>query len=66
MQDTLLGPDELQLRRGIKWTPVPARLKSMVDALVLESQRTEEGYVRQIPILGDLNDTGFAARRVLV
>ncbi|KAF8921317.1 Retinoic acid induced 16-like protein-domain-containing protein [Mucidula mucida] len=61
IKDTLLGPDELQLRRGIKWTPVPARLKSMVDALVLESQRTEEGttgacleYLLKNDVLGTL------------
>lgn len=43
LQNTLLHPDERQLARGIKATDVPARLQSMVDALVWESTRTEEG-----------------------
>ena len=42
-QNTLLHPDERQLARGIKATDVPARLQAMVDALVWESTRTEEG-----------------------
>ena len=43
-QNTLLYPDERQLTKGIKYTEVPARLQSMVDSLVWESSRTEEGY----------------------
>lgn len=42
-QNTLLHPDERQLTRGIKSTDVPAHLQSMVDSLVWESTRTEEG-----------------------
>ena len=45
IQNTLLHPDERQLTRGIKSTDVPARLQSMVDSLVWESTRTEEGCV---------------------
>lgn len=45
LQNTLLYPDERQLARGIRATDVPARLQSMVDALVWESTRTEEGLV---------------------
>ncbi|THH11855.1 hypothetical protein EW145_g403 [Phellinidium pouzarii] len=41
--DTLTHPDERQLARGISATDVPAALKSMVDSLVWESTRTEEG-----------------------
>ncbi|TCD69706.1 hypothetical protein EIP91_006473 [Steccherinum ochraceum] len=43
VKTTLLHPDERQLSRGIKSTDVPAHLQSMVDALVWESNRTEEG-----------------------
>ncbi len=43
LQNTLLHPDERQLTRGIKSTDVPAHLQSMVDSLVWESTRTEEG-----------------------
>lgn len=43
-QNTLLHPDERQLTRGIKATDVPVHLQSMVDSLVWESARTEEGY----------------------
>ncbi|KAH9951335.1 Retinoic acid induced 16-like protein-domain-containing protein [Amylocystis lapponica] len=43
VKNTLLHPDERQLSRGINATDVPAHLKSMVDALVWESTRTEEG-----------------------
>ncbi|KAH8107083.1 Retinoic acid induced 16-like protein-domain-containing protein [Cristinia sonorae] len=43
VKTTLLHPDERQLSRGIKSTDVPTHLKSMVDALVWESTRTEEG-----------------------
>ena len=45
VQNTLEHPDERQLARGIKYTDVPAHLKSMVDSLVWESTRTEEGLV---------------------
>lgn len=45
-QNTLLHPDERQLAKGIKSTHVPEHLKSLVDALVWESTRTEEGYVQ--------------------
>ena len=38
-------PDERQLTKGIKSTDVPAHLQSMVDSLVWESTRVEEGYV---------------------
>lgn len=42
-QLTLTQPDERQLLQGIKSTNVPGQLQSMVDALVWESTRTEEG-----------------------
>lgn len=45
LQNTLQYPDERQLTRGIISTDVPAHLKLMVDALVWESTRAEEGYV---------------------
>ena len=38
-------PDERQLTKGIKSTHVPVHLQSMVDSLVWESTRVEEGYV---------------------
>ncbi|KAI6028388.1 Retinoic acid induced 16-like protein-domain-containing protein [Pisolithus orientalis] len=38
-------PDERQLMKGIKSTDVPVHLQSMVDTLVWESSRTEEGDV---------------------
>jgi|ERR1700722_7545290 len=44
-QNTLLHPDERQLAKGIKSTDVPDHLKSMVDSLVWESTRTEDGLV---------------------
>lgn len=44
-QNTLLHPDERQLSRGIKSTDVRAKLQSMVDSLVWESSRTDDGYV---------------------
>ena len=43
-QNTLMHPDERQLAKGIAFTDVPNQLKSMVDSLVWESTRTEEGY----------------------
>lgn len=47
-----MHPDERQLSRGIKSTDVPMHLQSMVDALVWESTRTEEGCVACIPSVG--------------
>ena len=38
-------PDERQLTKGIGSTDVPAQLRSMVDALVGESTRIEDGCV---------------------
>jgi len=38
-------PDERQLTKGINSTDVPVHLRSMVDSLVWESTRIEEGYV---------------------
>ncbi|KAG0707778.1 Retinoic acid induced 16-like protein-domain-containing protein, partial [Suillus ampliporus] len=43
IKTTLEHPDERQLTKGIKSTDAPAHLQSMVDALVWESSRTEEG-----------------------
>ncbi|KAJ6496665.1 Retinoic acid induced 16-like protein-domain-containing protein [Mycena vitilis] len=61
VKSTLLHPDERQLTRGIKSTDVPAHLQSMVDSLVLESTRTEEGgtgacleYLLKNDVLGTL------------
>ncbi|KAJ6596880.1 Retinoic acid induced 16-like protein-domain-containing protein [Mycena vulgaris] len=61
VKNTLLHPDERQLTRGIKSTDVPAHLQSMVDSLVLESTRTEEGgtgacleYLLKNDVLGTL------------
>ncbi|CAL1704775.1 unnamed protein product [Somion occarium] len=61
VKNTLLHPDERQLTRGIKATDVPAHLQSMVDALVWESTRTEEGgtgacleYLLKNDVLGTL------------
>ena len=45
VKDTLTHPDERQLAKGIQSTGVPAALKSMLDSLVWESTRTEEGCV---------------------
>jgi hypothetical protein len=44
LQEVLQHPDERQLTKGILSTNVPAHLQSMVDSLVWESTRTEEGY----------------------
>ena len=50
-QETLTHPDERQITKGIKSTEVPAALKSLVDALVWESTRAEEGCVfRVLPL----------------
>ncbi|PIL23933.1 hypothetical protein GSI_13684 [Ganoderma sinense ZZ0214-1] len=61
IKNTLLHPDERQLSRGIKSTDVPAHLQSMVDSLVWESTRTEEGatgacleYLLKNDVLGTL------------
>ncbi|KAI0374829.1 hypothetical protein BV20DRAFT_961019 [Pilatotrama ljubarskyi] len=61
VKNTLLHPDERQLTRGIKSTDVPAHLQSMVDALVWESTRAEEGttgacleYLLKNDVLGTL------------
>ncbi|KAI0798043.1 Retinoic acid induced 16-like protein-domain-containing protein [Abortiporus biennis] len=61
VKNTLLHPDERQLSRGIQSTDVPAHLKSMVDSLVWESTRTEEGgtgacleYLLKNDVLGTL------------
>ncbi|KAF9227938.1 hypothetical protein BS17DRAFT_774517 [Gyrodon lividus] len=58
---TLEHPDERQLMKGIKSTDVPAHLQSMVDSLVWESSRTEEGatgacmeYLLKNDVLGTL------------
>ncbi|KIL00411.1 hypothetical protein PAXRUDRAFT_129879 [Paxillus rubicundulus Ve08.2h10] len=61
IKTTLEHPDERQLRKGIKSTDVPAHLRSMVDSLVWESSRTEEGatgacleYLLKNDVLGTL------------
>ncbi|GLB34967.1 putative retinoic acid induced 16-like protein [Lyophyllum shimeji] len=61
IKNTLQHPDERQLSRGIKSTNVPAHLQSLVDALVWESTRTEEGgtgacleYLLKNDVLGTL------------
>ncbi|KAI0831244.1 Retinoic acid induced 16-like protein-domain-containing protein [Trametes gibbosa] len=61
VKNTLLHPDERQLTRGIKSTDVPAHLQSMVDSLVWESTRAEEGvtgacleYLLKNDVLGTL------------
>ncbi|KAF7294945.1 hypothetical protein MIND_01032600 [Mycena indigotica] len=61
VKTTLMHPDERQLTRGIKSTDVPAHLQSMVDSLVSESTRTEEGgtgacleYLLKNDVLGTL------------
>ncbi|CAA7271711.1 unnamed protein product [Cyclocybe aegerita] len=54
-------PDERQLTKGIASTDVPAQLRSMVDSLVWESTRVEEGgtgacleYLLKNDVLGTL------------
>ncbi|KAG6335361.1 hypothetical protein ID866_3724 [Astraeus odoratus] len=61
IKSTLEHPDERQLLKGIKSTDVPAHLQSMVDALVWESSRSEEGvtgacleYLLKNDVLGTL------------
>jgi hypothetical protein len=51
LQGTLTYPDERQLARGIQSTGVPAALKTMLDCLVWESTRTEEGYVIALQVV---------------
>ncbi|KAL5490270.1 hypothetical protein ACEPAI_5103 [Sanghuangporus weigelae] len=59
--ETLTHPDERQLARGIQATEVPAALKTVVDSLVWESTRSEEGvagacmeYLLKNDVLGTL------------
>ncbi|KAJ4000800.1 Retinoic acid induced 16-like protein-domain-containing protein [Lentinula boryana] len=59
--NTLQHPDERQLARGIKSTDVPAHLQSMVNSLVAESTRIDEGttggcleYLLKNDVLGTL------------
>ncbi|EGN92451.1 hypothetical protein SERLA73DRAFT_117334 [Serpula lacrymans var. lacrymans S7.3] len=61
IKNTLQHPDERQLTKGIKSTDVPVHLQSMVDSLVWESSRTEEGatgacleYLLKNDVLGTL------------
>ncbi|KAF9052622.1 Retinoic acid induced 16-like protein-domain-containing protein [Panaeolus papilionaceus] len=61
IKETLLMPDERQLTKGIQSTNVPAQLQSMLDALVNESTRVEEGgtgacleYLLKNDVLGTL------------
>lgn len=61
VKNTLLQPDERQLTKGISSTDVPSHLRSMVDSLVWESTRTEEGgtgacleYLLKNDVLGTL------------
>ncbi|WVF69213.1 hypothetical protein IAT40_003989 [Kwoniella sp. CBS 6097] len=42
IRETLEQPDERQLVRGISSTQVPAQLRRIVDALIYESNRTDE------------------------
>ncbi|OCF33450.1 hypothetical protein I317_04133 [Kwoniella heveanensis CBS 569] len=42
IRETLEQPDERQIVRGISSTQVPAQLRRIVDALVYESNRTDE------------------------
>ncbi|KAJ4487972.1 Retinoic acid induced 16-like protein-domain-containing protein [Lentinula aciculospora] len=61
VKNTLQHPDERQLARGIKTTDVPAHLQSMVNSLVAESTRIDEGttggcleYLLKNDVLGTL------------
>ncbi|ESK96958.1 hypothetical protein Moror_6536 [Moniliophthora roreri MCA 2997] len=61
VETTLLYPDERQLSKGIKSTDVPVHLQSMVDSLVAESTRIEQGatgacleYLLKNDVLGTL------------
>ncbi|KAF9464685.1 Retinoic acid induced 16-like protein-domain-containing protein [Collybia nuda] len=61
IKNILLHPDERQITKGIKSTDVPTHLQSLVDALVWESTRTEEGgtgacleYLLKNDVLGTL------------
>jgi hypothetical protein len=42
VQETLEHPDERMLSRGISSTQVPQQLQAMVDALVHESNETDD------------------------
>ncbi|KDR81598.1 hypothetical protein GALMADRAFT_114092 [Galerina marginata CBS 339.88] len=61
IKNTLLMPDERQLNKGIGSTDVPELLRSMVDSLVSESTRIEDGgtgacleYLLKNDVLGTL------------
>ncbi|KAL0581754.1 hypothetical protein V5O48_000336 [Marasmius crinis-equi] len=61
VKNTLLYPDERQLSKGIHSTDVPVHLQSMVDSLVAESTRIEQGatgacleYLLKNDVLGTL------------
>ncbi|KAJ3759862.1 Retinoic acid induced 16-like protein-domain-containing protein [Lentinula raphanica] len=61
VKNTLQHPDERQLARGIKSTDVPTHLQSMVNSLVAESTRIDEGttggcleYLLKNDVLGTL------------
>ncbi|KAJ3936854.1 MAG: Retinoic acid induced 16-like protein-domain-containing protein [Lentinula lateritia] len=61
VKNTLQHPDERQLARGIKSTDVPAHLQTMVNSLVTESTRIDEGttggcleYLLKNDVLGTL------------
>ncbi|PPR06648.1 hypothetical protein CVT26_001190 [Gymnopilus dilepis] len=61
VKETLLMPDERQLSKGIAATNVPALLRSMVDSLVWESTRIDDGgtgacleYLLKNDVLGTL------------
>ncbi|KAF9264694.1 hypothetical protein L218DRAFT_899648 [Marasmius fiardii PR-910] len=61
VKNTLLYPDERQLSKGIQSTDVPVHLQAMVDSLVAESARVEEGatgacleYLLKNDVLGTL------------
>jgi hypothetical protein len=60
-----MHPDERQLAKGIQFTDVPAYLKSMVDSLVWESTRLEEGCVRDVTF-ESASAHRLSARQVLV
>ena len=62
VQETLTHPDERQLSRGINATEVPTALRSMVDSLVWEATRTEEGCVLSLLVLGSFHLTALPAQ----
>ena len=59
VQETLTHPDERKLARGINATEVPTALRSMVDSLVWEATRTEEGCVLCLLVLGSFHLTAL-------